>query len=377
MPASTTDTSPDVYLRLQARIDQLSVPFPATESGVEIRLLRTLFDEDEAEIAIHLSASPEPLDVIARRVRAVDRRDLGKVLLRLSSKGAINAGITRVGKRRLPTFGLAPLVVGMFEFQVDRLSPQFVEDFHQYLDEGFRSAVVGRRAAQMRTVPIRADLTTGRTIARYENIRDYLARHPGPFSVINCVCRQSAAVTGGSCTTGSSHETCLMIGSAAAKGRAIDHDELLSILDRAERQGHVLQPQNSREPAFVCCCCRDCCEVLRNARKLPRPADALPTPYRARVNVDRCTGCRVCVKRCPMDAMTVSDRVAHVDEDRCIGCGLCGTSCADEAISLARRRERVRTPRNTAWMHARMFAERRGLPALVGLGVKKVLGRRI
>ncbi len=46
-PANPT-THDDVYRKLQERIDELPVPFPSTASGVELRLLKALFDEREA-----------------------------------------------------------------------------------------------------------------------------------------------------------------------------------------------------------------------------------------------------------------------------------------------------------------------------------------
>ena len=49
----------DVYRQLQRHLDKMPVPFPETESGVEISLLKRLFDEEEAYIALNLSALPE------------------------------------------------------------------------------------------------------------------------------------------------------------------------------------------------------------------------------------------------------------------------------------------------------------------------------
>ena len=57
----------DVYRRLQKHIDNMPVGFPATESGVELRLLEHLFSPEEAEMALHLSALPESLDKIFSR----------------------------------------------------------------------------------------------------------------------------------------------------------------------------------------------------------------------------------------------------------------------------------------------------------------------
>ncbi len=373
----------DVYRRLARRIDELPVPYPETESGVELRLLQALFTEEEAAVAVHLSAIGEPAEVIHRRIErsgaasVPSQEALGVMLASLAIKGAVNGGITRVGKKRVRTYGLAPLVVGMFEFQVDRLTPQYVADFHQYLDEGFRSSVVGQRTAQLRTVPVRADLSPGRAVAPYHDIRAYIGKHRGPFFVMNCVCRQSADLEGEACSTSSTHETCLSIGGSLRAGRRISRDEVLEIMNRAEREGHVLQPQNSQEPGYVCCCCRDCCEVLRNARKLPRPADAIPSAYQAVVDAARCTACRRCVQRCPMDAITVSDGLARIDEARCIGCGLCATTCPESAITLTERAGQPRTPRSNTMMYLRMYAERRGVLGLIPIGVRKLLGRKI
>ena len=375
--SGTAQTGGNVYRQLQKRIDELPVPFPSTTSGVELRLLQALFSEREADIALSLSAVPEPVSVIHRRLGSIDITELAAMLAALAQKGAINTSVTRVGSRRVHTYGLAPLVVGMFEFQVDKLSTSFISDFQDYLDEGFRDSVVGSRTAQIRTVPVRAELASGRAVAPYNDLRSYVANHAGPFSVINCVCRQSAELTGEACKTSSTHETCLMIGHVPSHARLLSRDEVLEIFDRSEREGHVLQPQNSRKPNYICCCCRDCCELLRNARKLPRPADALPNAYQALVDPTLCTGCRICVKRCPMDAITVSGKLAQVDAGRCIGCGLCATTCPEQAITLKRRKNPPRTPRSGLWMYLRMYKDRRGVFGLVGIAIRKLFGLKI
>ena len=59
----------DVYQRLAKHLDNLPGGFPATESGVELRILRRLFTPDEAELALHLTLIPEEARVIARRAK--------------------------------------------------------------------------------------------------------------------------------------------------------------------------------------------------------------------------------------------------------------------------------------------------------------------
>ena len=60
---------PDVYRQLQRHLDYMPVPFPETKSGVEISLLKNLFDEEEAYIALQLSALPESIDKIHGRFK--------------------------------------------------------------------------------------------------------------------------------------------------------------------------------------------------------------------------------------------------------------------------------------------------------------------
>jgi hypothetical protein len=47
----------DVYRRLQRHLDELPVGYPATASGVELRILERLFTPEEAEVALALSCS--------------------------------------------------------------------------------------------------------------------------------------------------------------------------------------------------------------------------------------------------------------------------------------------------------------------------------
>ncbi len=45
----------DIYEKLRARLDDLATGYPATESKVEIRLLKRLFTEEEAELYMELT----------------------------------------------------------------------------------------------------------------------------------------------------------------------------------------------------------------------------------------------------------------------------------------------------------------------------------
>ncbi|MFX0086205.1 MAG: 4Fe-4S ferredoxin, partial [Candidatus Hodarchaeota archaeon] len=61
-------TEEDVYERLREHLNNLPVGFPNTDSGVEIRILKRLFTEKEAEMACKLSPLPATVHDIAEQI---------------------------------------------------------------------------------------------------------------------------------------------------------------------------------------------------------------------------------------------------------------------------------------------------------------------
>ncbi len=65
------------------------------------------------------------------------------------------------------------------------------------------------------------------------------------------------------------------------------------------------------------------------------PAKACKALLTYEVDEEKCIGCTVCAKNCPVDAITGSRKeVHHIDQDKCIKCGLCYTKCKFDAIKL-------------------------------------------
>ncbi|MCX5998046.1 MAG: 4Fe-4S binding protein, partial [Chloroflexi bacterium] len=54
------------------------------------------------------------------------------------------------------------------------------------------------------------------------------------------------------------------------------------------------------------------------------------------VDAEKCTGCRVCARECPQEAITGAKKEPHIiDQAKCIKCGLCRDSCKFDAVLVS------------------------------------------
>jgi heterodisulfide reductase subunit A len=57
-------------------------------------------------------------------------------------------------------------------------------------------------------------------------------------------------------------------------------------------------------------------------------------PTVAKVNLNLCTGCGMCIEVCPYEALTLKDGKVEVNEILCEGCGTCSATCLRAAIQV-------------------------------------------
>ena len=385
--------SDEIYLRLREHIDRMPVAFPASPSGVELRILKRFFSPEEAEAALALSMLPEPVSRIHRRYRrgggTFSAEKLGAVLATLADRGVVNGveAAGRTGLRHL--YGKLPFAVGLYEFQVDRLTRGFEEEAAEYMDEAFMESFTREAPRQMRTIPINESLPTPRRVGRYDSIRAVIDASPGPFALQNCICRQGRELVGESCARTDLKQTCLALEGAAVsvlaegRGTELSREETHAYLKTAETEGLVLQAQNTRAPVFICCCCDCCCAILSRVKKLPDPGRILHSNYAVAVDAAACSGCGACLKRCPMDALRLESsdiggrKQVVVAGERCIGCGLCLTTCPTDALSLRPRAVSDSPPATAMSMYLRMLYGRYGVLKATGLLLKAGLGFKV
>lgn len=347
----------DVYQDLARFLDNLPGGYPATESGVELRILRRLFTENEATLAQHLSMRPEFVKAIAERT-GLDQDTCAERLEAMAKKGLI----FRQRRSEGPRYSASQFVVGIWEYHVNDLDQELIRDFNEYLPQWF-DAEVWRKVPQLRTIPVVESVEVEREILPYEHA-EQLVQERDRIAVAPCICRREHTMVGEGCDR--PEETCLVFGSGAdyyvenGFGRYIDAQEAFDILELAEQTGLVLQPSNSQRIVHICCCCGCCCQVLQSFKRHPAPASLVASPYVVISDPELCVGCGDCVKRCQMDAVSLVDEVSVIDLERCIGCGLCVTTCTSESLQLVRKppEEQPEVPRTLARTYVKLARER-------------------
>ena len=361
--------SENIFRQLQEQLDQYSVGFPATESGVEMKILKRLFTEEEAEMYLHMSMMLETPESVAGRLKQ-DSAQVALLLDGMAEKGLL----FRTRKGDEAKYGAAPFVVGIYEYQLNTMDDELARLFDDFFEESFMEQG-SRQVVPMRTIPVNKSIGVSWQVAPYEDARE-IVKSKDRLAVADCICRVQKGLLGQACDK--PVEVCFMAGSHAEyyvereMGRWVDHGEALEILDKCEEAGLVRQPCNAINPGGLCNCCGDCCGMLRTLKKHPRPVEIVVTNHYARVDEDLCVGCEVCLDRCQMDAITMGDEdTAQVNLDRCIGCGLCVTTCDAEAMTLEPKSpEDRREPPAKAQLTLMELAQKRG-KSLVPLAVMK------
>ncbi|MHC4943827.1 MAG: 4Fe-4S binding protein [Planctomycetota bacterium] len=342
----------DLYNRLAGKLDELPNGYPATENGVELRILRKLFSEEDARMALELKPAPETAAVIARRLeRPLD--ELESQLEGMADKGLIGC-LKMHGKM---VYMLMPFVIGIYEFQLDRLDKEFAELFAEYRP-ALMKTLGGTAPAVTRVIPVNIPIEAQHRILRHDDMHRMI-EESNSFILRDCICRKQHALEGNSCKY--PKDVCLGFSQEENAyndfnyaGRVISKAEAFEVLELSEKEGLVHCTYNIEEGhRFICNCCICCCELLKGIKNQEIPFILAGSDWYAAIDAETCSACGTCAdERCMMDAVVEENGAYKVMAERCIGCGVCTVTCPTGAIALKARpeSERIAPPKNlVAW----------------------------
>ncbi len=329
--------STDPYEQLAARLDKIPNSFTATEEGTHLRVLKWIFNREEAELASKMKLRGETTDELVARLE-IPIDGLEDLLEKMDGKGQIRAWTSSTGRR----YALLPIVVGVYDEQVNRMDKEFAQIIEDYLDTSRFEGLWGTEPALFKVTPINQAISTDLEIHPYE-IAEQLIESSKSWGVRECICKKQQGLLGNTCKYGVSkciqlHPRKENVFEETDRTESISKEEALEILREAEEAGLVHCSMNTQKDHFyICNCCTDCCQILRGLTKWEQPHAFVRSNFQAAVDVDLCTGCEACLDRCQFGALSISEDVCVVNTDRCIGCGVCSMSCSENALQLLSR----------------------------------------
>ena len=329
----------DAYERLAQVLDTLPNGFPVTEDGLEIKLLKRIFLEDEAELCCDLKLTYETSDQIAERTgRPLE--GLEEKLISMKNKGQIFG----VQFDDTHLFKMLPWMFGIYEMQLPYLDKELAEMCEEY-GKVFGFQFLSNKPQLMQVIPIEKEIKGMQEALPYEWVSNIIENSQSRM-YFDCICKKERELVGEPC------DRPMQVCTAYAPipgvfdnhpfGKTMTKGEAYEFLKKAEEEGLVHMTWNVQSGHFfICNCCSCCCGVLRGINELGIDASkVINSHYFANIDPDLCNACGTCAdERCQVNAIADIGNVYEVAPEKCIGCGLCVSTCPEEAISLIRKPE--------------------------------------
>ena len=358
---------------------QGAVPFPVNDTTIAI--IQNVIGDNEEELDFVTAFAKKPSQTMEelKVSTGLPEGKIDRLATSLASKGLI---FNQPSSSGVMVYRLLPLMtVGVLEYkfmgelkgdekekELARLFEKLIAEVREQIQANYDNLVPMFKAAPPvdRTVPTRTT-EEGKPIRVIsldkkvdvpeefvlpsQTVEEIIEKFDD-IAVGHCFCRQRHKTLGDTCDLNAPMLNCFTFGKSArhtvAQGFAqpVSKEEALKIMKEAEEAGLVhkaFHPGSNvyRPETSICNCCKDCCDTFNFWRE-----GALPlinsTYYLSVIDQGLCTGCGVCVERCPTDAITLNaEGVAERDEASCVGCGLCARFCPEQAVSLKEGLRRV------------------------------------
>ena len=342
----------EVYKELAEALDRLPESYPATESGIEIEILKKVFTPEQAEVARFMSEKWEEAGEIAKRAgmplhRVKEILDSMYWSKRWTASRAAQKIVDGVTVYRLRPMGGGGWYEGDQPFMTD---PEFGNLVDEYFKGGALKKINTARATDhpfARVIPMSKALAKvpGYEIPIYEDLRR-LIREADWTAVYKCGCRLHKHVVGTpSCDF--PIDTCMVfytndILKPPQDVKLLTKEEAIKIVDMCEDLGLIHIAANFQEGnTFACFCCGCCCFGFMSYNN-DNVLHCNKSNFMPVVDHDKCNLCGKCRNICQVYACHIIDGRVRPDYEKCVGCGACVANCRRDAIDFKPRPEKER-----------------------------------
>ncbi len=360
MPSLQNDDRHPAYRKLANQLNSLPQEFPATSSGVELKILASLFSPEEAELASFLTVQAKDSKEMAA-LSGINPQQAKAMLRSLLKRGLIDWERVKGG------FGykIMPFVVGFYERQAGNIDSAFAALFETYYQEALHKSLT-KSPSSHRVISVEKNIELGVEVLPFERASHYLEEAQS-WGVLNCICRVQQKLVGKGCQH--TVENCMVLSSKPHAFEHVDYiktlskEEAYSVLHQAEAEGLVHTTANSQQDVtYICNCCTCCCGFLRSVKEHGNRHPVAYSGYVAHVSAMDCAGCGECVEHCEFKAIALTVQgQAQVAQNLCIGCGICTLHCSFDALKMvAKDPDHLQPPPVTEgeWMTVREIARR-------------------
>jgi ferredoxin len=334
------------------------------------------YTPEEAEFLTGFPHSPTSLEALGE-LKGIDAATLEPKLADLAGKGLIY--LSRRGdsvRYWLNDAFFSFLRATFWPGRDDEVSRSVAPHINAYVADGLFDQYAVIHAKGLRAVPVHQTIADPRTVLAYDDVVQLLDSFEY-FSVSTCCCRHRKNLDLSSTDCDHPTENCLHFDGLgryiveAGLGREIDRAETEEILRAAADAGLVHGASNWLKPDTICNCCSCCCMWMEAFHDLGHHRSLDPSNYRVSTEASTCKACGLCVKRCPMDVLSLVDspeannkkgQVSTADVELCIGCGVCAHKCPTDSLTLERVAEPIEPARDV-----REYSQRYAADASAGI----------
>ena len=172
-----------IYKKLAKVLDTLPNGFPATETGLEIKILTKIFSPTDADLFCDLRLTFEtPQEISERTGRPIE--GLAEQLETMWNRGqlfGIDFGEVKV-------FKMIPWIFGIYEFQLKRMDKEFAklcEEYYPFYGKQFFK----HTPHLMQVIPIEKEIENDQAALPYEQVSTII-ENGGSFAVNDCICKK-------------------------------------------------------------------------------------------------------------------------------------------------------------------------------------------